>query len=183
MPLHYRIVYDASQPSVDWWHLALESLGAVVVLVVLLLARRRALLTKTQVRLGALLLGAALALWWGGAAWRESRRAAASNALHGRAQVVEGPIVNLVPGKFHVRPESFKVGSTAFRYWAYGSGWGFHRTMELGGPLREGLNVRIHYVDSDILRLEVADSGHGDERDRGGPRQPGQDAHRHGAGE
>ena len=157
VPLDYRLVYDASQPSVDWRQLVLESLGVVLVLVVLLVARQRAHLTRKQVVAGALALGSALALWWAGTLWQETRRAAASNALNGRAQVVEGPIVDFVPGKSHVRPESFRVGSTAFHYW--GGGFGWNRTAEVGGSLRAGPQVRIHHVDSEILRLEVADPG------------------------
>jgi hypothetical protein len=43
-----------------------------------------------------------------------------------------------------------------FSYPDYTVTCGFNNTASRGGPIREGLQVRIHYVDQLILRLEVA---------------------------
>jgi hypothetical protein len=158
-PLHYRLVFDAGLQSVDWRLITLESFGFAAILGVLCIAWKRAYLSKTKAVLGILIVASALAVWWGGALWQERLRVAAANALAYRSSVVEGPIADFEGGKFHIRPESFRVGSVRFQYWAYSSGWGFNRTVQVGGPLREGLYVRIHYVGSDILRLEVAAEG------------------------
>ena len=74
----------------------------------------------------------------------------------GRNQVVEGTIEN-----FHPMPatghdnESFTVGGKKFSYSDYCISPGFRHAKALGGPIRAGLQVRISYVDSDIVKLEI----------------------------
>lgn len=55
--------------------------------------------------------------------------------------------------------ERFRVGSVSFAYSDYIVESGFNRTSSHGGPIREGLAVRIHYSGqpshATILRLEV----------------------------
>jgi hypothetical protein len=76
-------------------------------------------------------------------------------ALHdGRCAVVEGRITDFVsmPG----RPdESFVVGDRRFAYSDDIVTAGFHNTRHHGGPIREGLYVRVTYFGNSILRLEV----------------------------
>jgi hypothetical protein len=52
--------------------------------------------------------------------------------------------------------ESFTVEGHRFSYSDYIVTSGFHNTASHGGPIREGLHVRVTYSGNLILRLEVA---------------------------
>lgn len=76
----------------------------------------------------------------------------------GHFETVEGTV-----GKFHPMPyrghdeESFSVNGVDFSYSDFvGTSSCFKQTASHGGPIRDGLRVRIAYVDNCILRLEVA---------------------------
>jgi hypothetical protein len=76
----------------------------------------------------------------------------------GRYQTVEGIVDEFVPMPYtgHAM-ESFRVNGKTFRYSDYVETPGFHKTRSHGGPIHEGLPVRIGYVGNTILKLEVAD--------------------------
>ena len=74
----------------------------------------------------------------------------------GRYEVVEGPVTDFVPGPENGHGnESFSVQGRRFAYADAVVVAGFHRTTSHGGPIRQGLYVRIAYSGSEILRLEV----------------------------
>ena len=74
----------------------------------------------------------------------------------GSAEVVEGIVEQYVlTSKGHSK-ETFVVGNRYFAYSDYDSGAGFHQTRARGGPITEGLRVRIAHVDGRIVRLEIA---------------------------
>jgi hypothetical protein len=52
--------------------------------------------------------------------------------------------------------ERFTVNGVEFSQSDYVVTCGFNDTASHGGPIREGLQVRIHYVDNAILKLEIA---------------------------
>jgi hypothetical protein len=76
--------------------------------------------------------------------------------VEGRADVVEGRVTI----DFEVgggKNECISVGSRRFCY----SDWvltpGFNRTRALGGPIRDGLQVRLSSIGSTIVRVESAE--------------------------
>jgi hypothetical protein len=75
---------------------------------------------------------------------------------HGDFKVVEGPVEN-----FHPMPveghdlESFTVKGQKFEYSDFVISPGFHNATSRGGPILEGLPVRISYVKNDIVKLEI----------------------------
>lgn len=79
---------------------------------------------------------------------------------NGQAAVVEGYVQN-----FHPMPSSghdterFTVNGVQFAYSDYSMTSGFNNTSSHGGPIREGIYVRIHYTGppsaATILRLEI----------------------------
>jgi hypothetical protein len=83
--------------------------------------------------------------------------AATSARADNRAQVVEGLVHDFRPMPYqgHV-DEQFCVSDACFAYSDYGVTPGFNNTASHGGPIREGLPVRVTYVGNTILRLEVA---------------------------
>lgn len=80
----------------------------------------------------------------------------ASDLREGRFSVVEGPVTDFVPMPYGGHAlESFKVNGRQFSYSDYVVTSAFHNTASHGGPIREGLYVRISYSGNLILRLEV----------------------------
>ncbi len=76
----------------------------------------------------------------------------------GHYEVVEGTVSNFHPMPYQGHDEeSFSVSGVGFSYSDYiGDSSCFNRTASHGGPIREGLRVRVAYVDDCILRLDVA---------------------------
>jgi hypothetical protein len=76
----------------------------------------------------------------------------------GNYSIVEGKVAD-----FHPMPrtghsmESFTVDGKRFSYADNVVTAGFHNAALHGGPIRDGLYVRIAYVDDLILRLEIGE--------------------------
>jgi hypothetical protein len=81
----------------------------------------------------------------------------ASGAIEsGHASVAEGVVTDFVPMPVtgHAT-ESFCVTGKCFRYSNYEITAGFNNTTSHGGPIREGLPVRVTYIGNVILKLEI----------------------------
>ena len=78
-------------------------------------------------------------------------------ARNGEHEVAEGRVKEFVPmpagGK---GDESFVVNGQRFSYSEYDLTKGYNQTQNQGGPIREGLQVRIAHVNGEIIRLEIA---------------------------
>jgi hypothetical protein len=82
---------------------------------------------------------------------------ATSDLREGRYSVVEGPVTDFIPMPYEGHAlESFTVNGHRFSYSDNIMTAGFRNTASHGGPIREGLYVRISYSGNLILRLEVA---------------------------
>jgi hypothetical protein len=80
-----------------------------------------------------------------------------SDYRRGQFSVVEGLVTNFRPMPYEGhREECFSVQSQAFCYSDYEVTAGFNNSASHGGPIREGLPVRVFYVGNTIIRLEVA---------------------------
>lgn len=80
-------------------------------------------------------------------------KAANSKNVH----VVEGVVTEFKPMPYSGRAkEKFCVSNTCFEYSDYIVVGGFNNTASHGGPIKEGLHVRVTYVENSILKLEVA---------------------------
>lgn len=75
---------------------------------------------------------------------------------NGNYEVVEGLIENFdpMPSSGH-KMESFTVKGIRFEYSDFVVTPGFNNATSRGGPIREGLPVRISYIGNTILKLEV----------------------------
>lgn len=70
--------------------------------------------------------------------------------------VVEGYVVDFIPQGVDGHPiERFRVDSARFEYSRSDITSAFHRTAIEGGPIRNGIAVRIADVNGKIARLEV----------------------------
>jgi hypothetical protein len=85
---------------------------------------------------------------------------ARSACAEGNCHVIEGTVEQLqaVPDfGASQKNESFTVGNVRFHYSGYEVTHGFNQMVSAGGPIREGLPVRVTYADGVILKLEVLD--------------------------
>jgi hypothetical protein len=74
----------------------------------------------------------------------------------GDYQTIEGRVSNFIPAPFEGHgDESCEGNGVRFAYSDYVIISGFHQTASHGGPIREGLPVRIAYRDGEIIKLEV----------------------------
>ena len=81
-----------------------------------------------------------------------------SSVNHGDTSVAEGVVSHFIPTpQYGKRAESFIVNGKAFSYSPYEIAPGFHQAQPLGGPIKEGLPVRVSYVGDTIVRLEICD--------------------------
>jgi hypothetical protein len=80
--------------------------------------------------------------------------------LQGKAEVIEGAVSNFKPGTNERGSayESFCVKGACFTYSDYEESAGFNTMAINGGPIREGLPVRLTFVANTIVKLEVASS-------------------------
>jgi hypothetical protein len=81
--------------------------------------------------------------------------------LEGRCEMEEGPVTGFVPQTANLgsKSEKFEVNGTRFRYSYNEFTSGFNQTWVFGGPIRDGLKVRIFYLPNNqnkIAKLEVA---------------------------
>jgi hypothetical protein len=74
----------------------------------------------------------------------------------GDANVVEG-VVTIDFEAGGGKTECIAVATRRFCYSDYESDPGFNRTRALGGPMRDGLQVRISSIGQTIVRVEVSD--------------------------
>jgi hypothetical protein len=83
-------------------------------------------------------------------------RSSVSALKENRAEMIEGPVTDFHPMPYsgHV-DESFVVNGVKFEYSDYGVTAGFNNTTSHGGPIREGLMVRIWHHRGRILRLDI----------------------------
>ena len=62
----------------------------------------------------------------------------------------------MCPGTKEEMGSNSRVDTAHFSYSKYEINSGFRRNVGQGGPMREGLFVRIANVDGEIARLEIA---------------------------
>ncbi len=89
----------------------------------------------------------------------QSRKALIAKQISGSA-IAEGNVSQFVPAPYegHAQ-ESFCLHEKCFNYSDYELTGGFNTTSSHGGPIREGLPVRVTYTDNTIVKLEVGVEG------------------------
>jgi hypothetical protein len=161
MAVEFRIVFDAATAGYrDWpWVLLMAGLFVALVIWIIIDGRlgprrgggpRRAFLSISAVFVAAVTAGIA---------WTSFRDHAALRAAlkTGRYQVVEGLVTDFrpMPREGH-QLESFVIAGRFYSYSDFVRTAGFNNTASHGGPIREGLYVRIADVNGQIARLEIA---------------------------
>jgi hypothetical protein len=162
--MRYRTVFDFSQTAPIDWRIATICLILVLAGIAAVVLRNKfavwAFWPKSTRRLAApfavlfLLVTVAISasIFWLLIKGRNDLLAKSDSS----AKVVEGPVHQFVPAPYvgHA-DESFCVREKCFSYSDYEVTGGFNRTRSHGGPIREGLPVRVTYVGDLITKLEV----------------------------
>lgn len=75
----------------------------------------------------------------------------------GDYRMLQGVVTNFVPEGNGGHPmERFTLQGVTFSYSTYDGTSAFHLTARHGGPMRDGLSVRLAEHNGRILRLEIA---------------------------
>jgi hypothetical protein len=156
IPDQYRVVFDLSQKGFQWGFPAFGLIFAVIGGVFIWLGRRnRWPLSRSFV--GYFMVG--FACLWSGLAFATMFHEylnLRSAYRHGQFSVVEGSVTNFRPMPYQGhQDECFFVQSDTFCYSDYVVTAGFNNSASHGGPIREGLPVRVSYIGNTIVRLEV----------------------------
>jgi hypothetical protein len=162
----FRTVFDAAEQGYSasgfvYIGLTLMALGALMVFRPALMQRLlpRGAQGRARVIFSRLYLGFACA--WTLAAFVATytdHRNAQTALADGRYEIVEGTVQDFVPMPYEGHAlESFSVNGRRFSYSDYVASAGFRQTTAHGGPIREGLRVRVTHAGNVILRLEVAE--------------------------
>lgn len=162
--MNYQIAYDIEQVWYPgWWLFASGILIFSVGLATIVFADSKAFswmvdrLPKQGMLMsificvfGSLLIGAGIINYSNFANLRQAAR-------DGSVEIAEGKVEQFVPMPYegHAQ-ETFVVNGQYFALSDYDLTKGFNKTQSHGGPLKEGLQVRITHVDGSIVKLEIA---------------------------
>jgi hypothetical protein len=159
--MKYETIFDLSNEGLHVW-------PGPVIAVLLLVTGAALIVASARVsqpswrsfrRIYPLLFFGFAVIWTGVTAfgiYREYREISVAMTEH-RLELVEGRVSDFTPMPYtgHTM-ERFCVRNVCFAYSDYVHTFGFHNTVSHGGPIRDGLGVRIAYVGNVIVRLDVA---------------------------
>jgi hypothetical protein len=160
--MNYTTVFDASRPS--WHNLGFVAFGLIFVAIGLVLvfvpgiAERFARFPKSLRRPFAWFYLVFAVIWttFAGSSVLLDALSARQSLQDRTCEIVTGPVTHFHPMPYDGHDlESFDVQGQRFAYSDFIVSAGFNRTTSHGGPIREGLPVRICHLDGEILRLEV----------------------------
>lgn len=157
----YRVAYDLIQAGYQNWLQAIPGTIIGIVGLVMLMKRVKshsvtADLKNSSISIFMIIFGM---IWVAAFAGNYSIYAGLRDSvMKGGYETVEGRVSNFVPMPYegHAQ-EHFDVNGKKFSYSDYDLTKGFNKTKSHGGPIREGLQVRINYVGESIVKLEIAD--------------------------
>lgn len=162
-----NIEYDLLTSSIgNWWLPALGPVFFGAALLFYLIGRSVERKPMTPFRRFTLVSPIYASIVWTGAAfaWACNEYYQFSHVYQqGKYREISGKIENVAGAGHEQRRgyERFEVGGVQFSYSNSLSSPGFHKTRAFGGPIRDGLLVRVRYIDGAIVRLEICGEGSG----------------------
>jgi hypothetical protein len=163
----FDVLFDVRTAEFSSW-IAFGPMVVLVAALVVELIRRRAELrtifrVPTNPRMAVYLLAAVVLASMAGGLFRgyaEEQNEFVRVLDANQARTVEGVILNYTPQQWTGRPlEKFRVDTSLFSFDGFGASPAYHQRLRSGGPLREGMRVRVFEHRGNILRIEVVRSG------------------------
>ena len=151
----YTTIFEITQKSYQWWSPAIGLIFVLFGVVLVWISWRWE--SQRQAKLVGYLEIAFASVWVlmafssSFSEYRQCRNAYRT----GNYAVVEGRVENFQSISFEGQGECFSVQTQRFCYSGDTTHSGFSQLASHGGPIREGLPVRIAYFDGQILRLEI----------------------------
>lgn len=153
----YHVVFSVLQksPPRELFFVVPTVIAIATIIALVLVIRRKASLILTGIVYVVFLLMAILVSPFPGV---QDMYARAKNLyVHGQYSVAEGPVADFHPMPYSGHQmETFSVNGVQFSYSDYVIVPCFNNTAPHGGPIHQGLRVRIAYSGDCILKLEVA---------------------------
>src|SRR5216684_4032508 len=158
MQPEFTAVYDITTTSFPWRELLVPPVLALVFAIAWILWTKYDKPPRRFARILpwlALLFSIAWTAMWAGVGTVNLLRARKAT-VEGHANVIEGTVHDFVPEPSggHAS-EHFSVKGKTFYYASGVLMPGFRQSQRVGGPIRNGLYLRVHYLDDDILKLEI----------------------------
>lgn len=155
----YRVAFDLYQKGYEWWFPAFGLIFVVIGAALVWLGRAMNW-QRSRRSVGYFMIGFAC-LWSGLTFSTTFGQYTSLRSAYRRSQfsTVEGRVTNFRPMPYQGhQDECFSVQSQTFCYSDYVVTAGFNNSASHGGPVREGLPVRVSYIGNTIVRLEVANN-------------------------
>jgi len=159
--MEYRVAFDVAEAGCRYWWFPVSGLALLTVGLLRLRHQRRhpdpSRSRWRRVEPAAMVaFGVLITISSFGATYGEYRQLVAA-LEHRDFTVVEGVVHNFVPMPYEGHAdESFDVAGHHYEYSDFMVTEGFNNTQSHGGPIRDGLRVRIADVGGRIARLEIA---------------------------
>jgi hypothetical protein len=160
LPVNFEVVFDAAEAGYrQWWFPAFGLIFVAIGLGMLVYRRKYPSIERSRWSRIFPHLFTGFAVFWvlitfaiTFSDYWELRQSLRS----GQFEVIEGTVVDFVPMPAHGHAmESFTVNGHRYEFSDYVVTAGFNNTQSHGGPIREGLTVRIADVRGKIARLEI----------------------------
>jgi len=152
----YRTVFVVTEKGFDWWFPAFGLIFLAIGVALVIFGRRRLWPVR---RSWVAYFMVAFSILWTSVAFVSSfsqYHDAQKAYREGRYAVVEGTVEHFQPMPYEGHSEEcFSVKDDRFCYSDYTITAGFNQTASHGGPIREGLPIRIAYNNALILRIDI----------------------------
>jgi hypothetical protein len=152
----YQTVFTVLQKSPPWWLSAVvpTAVAAFTVLAIVAFVKYKKRRVAVVIAYVAMLF---MAMILSPAGVSDMYARARDSYVKGDYSIAEGTVVNFHPMPYSGHQnETFSVKDVEFSYSDYVIVPCFNSTASHGGPIREGLRVRIAYSGNCILKLEIA---------------------------
>jgi hypothetical protein len=153
-----KTLFDIATKPFDWWAIV-PPLGLLLFGIAITWMKKKNFGVFAIKTIGYVLccVGTVVAIYiW--VHWKLEEQSHYRSLVTGLCSVVEGRVENFHPMPFEGHSsESFTVGGATFSYSDYIVTPCFNNTTSHGGPIREGLRLRVHYLDDCIVQIELVE--------------------------